>query len=78
MFLCGITLVPWQRSSGQQTWVFSVLFNVDDVGFGESVQRSAHLLKLLLERGKEQRYLPEPARSLFIVDLTNQEEAEKR
>ena len=36
------------------------------------------LSMLLMERGLEQGYLPEPAKSLFILDTPGQEEASRR
>ena len=43
-----------------------------------SAIRSAQLLKLPVERGSDQGYLPKPAKSLFISDSLDQEEAAKR
>ena len=40
--------------------------------------RSAQLLKLLIKRGPDRGYLPEPAKSLFISDTPGQEAAAKR
>ena len=53
-------------------------FYADNAMFDGSTQRSAHLLKLLMERGVEQGYFPEPAKSLFISDTPGQEEATSR
>ena len=41
------------------------------------MRRSAQLLKLLMKRGPDQGYFPEPAKSLFILDNPGQEEAAK-
>ena len=41
-------------------------------------QRSAQLLNLLMKRGPDRGYFPEPANSLFILDTPGQEEAAKR
>ena len=48
------------------------------MAFDESARRSAQLLKLVMERGTEQGYFPEPAKSLFISDTPGQEEAARR
>ena len=52
-------------------------FYADDVALDGSAQRSAQLLKLLMKRGPDQGYFPEPAKSLFISDTPGQEEAAK-
>ena len=44
------------------------LFYADDAVFDGLSQRSAQLLKLLMERGPDQGYFPEPDKSLFISD----------
>ena len=54
------------------------LFYADDAAFGVSAQQSAQLLKLLMKRGTNQGYFPEPAKSLFILDTTGKEEASRR
>ena len=53
-------------------------FYAYDAAFDGSVQRSAQLLKLLMKRGPDRGYFPEPARSLFIMDTPGQEEAAKQ
>ena len=45
--------------------------------FDGSEQCSAQLLNLLMKRGADRGYFPEPAKSLFISDTPGQEEAEK-
>ena len=47
-------------------------------GFCGSARHSAQLLKLLMKRGPDQGYFPEPAKSLFISDTPGQEEAAKQ
>ena len=39
---------------------------------------SAQLLKLLMKRGSDRGYFPDPAKSLFILDIPGQEEATMR
>ena len=53
-------------------------FYADDAAFDSLTQRSTQLLKLLMKRGPDRGYLPEPAKSLFISDTPVQEEAAKR
>ena len=53
-------------------------FYVDDAAFDGLARRSAQLLKLLIKRGTDQGYLTEPAKSLFILDNPDQEEAAKK
>ena len=50
----------------------------DDGAFDGSARRSAQLLKLLMKRGPDRGYFPEPAKSLFILDTSGQEAAAKR
>ena len=40
--------------------------------------RNSQPLKLLMQRGADQEYFPDPAKSLLISDFPDQEEAEKR
>ena len=49
-----------------------------DAAFDGSARRSAQLLKLLMRKGPDQGYFPEPANSLFISDTPGQEAAAKR
>ena len=41
-------------------------FYADDATFDGLVRRSAQLLNLLMKRGLDRRYFPEPGKSLFI------------
>ena len=50
----------------------------DDSAFDSSARQNAQLLKLLMERGTDQGYLPKPDKSLLISDTPEQEEAAKR
>ena len=50
-------------------------FYADDAAFDSLTQRSTQLLKLLMKRGPDRGYLPDPAKSLFISDTPGQEEA---
>ena len=53
------------------------LFYVDGVTFDGLARRSPQLLKLLMKRGPDRGYFPEPSKSLFISDTPGQEEAAK-
>ena len=77
MVLYGITLVPLAEELRAADPGLLSPFYADDVPFGGSAQLSAQLLKLLMKRGPDQGYLPEPAKSLFISAPLDQEEAEK-
>ena len=48
------------------------------MAFDISAQQSAHILKLLMRRGADWGYFPEPAKFLFISYTPGQEEAAKR
>ena len=53
-------------------------FYADDAASDGSARRSAQLLNLLMKRGPDQGYFPDPAKSLFISDTPGQEKAAKR
>ena len=53
-------------------------FYADDAVFDGLARKSAQLLKLLMERGADRGYLPDPVKSLFISDTPGQEEAASR
>ena len=50
----------------------------DDAAFDGLARRSAQLLKMLMKRGPDRGYFSEPAKSLFISDTPEKEEAEKQ
>ena len=78
MVLYGITLVPLaEELIGADLGLLS-LFYAYDAAFGGSERRSAQLLNMLMKRGPDRGYFPEPAKSLFILDTLGQEEAAKR
>ena len=54
------------------------LFYADDAAFYGSAQKSSQLLNMLMGRGMDRGYFPETAKSLFIVDSPEQEEAAKK
>ena len=53
-------------------------FYADDAAFNGSARRSVQLLKILMKRGTDRGYFPDPAKYLFILDTPVQEEAAKR
>ena len=77
MVLYGITLVPLAEDLRAEDPGLLSPFYADDAAFDGSAQRSAQLLKLLMKRGADQGYLPEPAKFLFILDTLGQEEVAK-
>ena len=77
MVLYGITLTPLAEELRTVDPGLLSPFYVDDAVFDGLVHRSAQLLKLLMKRGADRRYYPEPDKSLFISDNLGQEEAAK-
>ena len=78
MVLYGITLVPLARELRAAEPVLLSPFNADDAAFDFSERGSAQLLKLLMRTGLDRVYLPDPAKSLFILDTPGEKEAAKR
>ena len=63
MFLYGITLVPLSEELRAVDPGLLSPFYADDAAFGGLERRSAQLLKLLMKRGPDRGYFPEPAKS---------------
>ena len=78
MVLYGITLVPLTEVLIAADLGLLLAFYADDAAFDGSAQQSAQILELLMKRGLDQGYFPEPAKSLFISYTPGQEEAAKR
>ena len=78
MVLYGITLVPLAEYLKAADPGLLSAFYLYDAVFDGLARRSAHLLKLLMKRGPDRGYFPEPAKSLFISDNPGQEKASKR
>ena len=78
MVLYGITLFPFAEELRLADMGLLSLFYADDVAFEGLVLCSAQLLKLLMKRGPDRGYFPEPAKSFFISDTPWQEEVAKR
>ena len=78
MVLYGITLFPIaEELHAADPGILSPVY-VDDAAFNGSARCSAQLLKLLMKRGADWGYFPEPAKSLFISDTPEQEAGSKR
>ena len=78
MVLYGITLVPLAEDLiAAYPWILSP-FYVDNAVFDGSTRQSSQLLNLLMERGPDRGYFPDPAKSLFISDTPGKEEAARR
>ena len=73
--LYRITLVPLEEELQAADPGLIMPFNAYDAAFDVLARRSAQLIKLLIKRGSNQGYLPDPAKSLFILDTPIQEEA---
>ena len=78
MVLYGITLVPLAEELRAADPGLLSPFYADDAVFDGLARCSAQLLKLLTERGTDRGYVPEPAKSLFILDTLGQKEASRR
>ena len=78
MVLYGITLVPLTKELRAADTGLLSPFYADDAAFDGLVRRIAQLLKMLMRRGPDWGYLPEPAKSLFISDTPGQEASAKR
>ena len=68
MVMYGIILVPLAKEIIAADPGILSPFYVDDAAFDGSEQRSSQPLKLLMKRGTDRGYFPEPAKSLFILD----------
>ena len=62
MVLYGITLVPLYEDLRAADSRLLSPFNADNAAFDGSTRQSAQLLKILMKRGPERGYLPEPAK----------------
>ena len=78
MILYGITLVPLAEDLRAANLGLLSIFYADDTAFDGSARCSAQLFQLLMRRGRDRGYFPEPAKSLFILDTPVQEAAARR
>ena len=76
--LYGITLAPLAEELRAADSGLLSPFYGDDAEFYVSIRRSAHILNLLMERGTDRAFFPDPAKSLFISNTPGQEEAVRR
>ena len=68
MILYEITFVPLKEELRYVEPILLSLFYFNDAAFDGSARRSATQLRLLMDRGADRVYFPEPAKSLFILD----------
>ena len=78
MVFYGTTLVPLAEELRAADLGLLSPFYADNTTFDGLVRRIAQLLKLLIKRGPDRGYFPEPDKSLFISENPGQEEAAKR
>ena len=78
MVLYGIILVPLAKKLRVADPGLLSPFYTDDAAFDGSEHLSAHLLKLLMNRGPERGYFTKLAKSLFSLDTMGQEETTRR
>ena len=78
MTFYGITLISLDKELRAADLGLLSPFYADDVAFNVLARQSAHLLKLLMYRGPDQRYFPEMSQALVILDTLGQKEEEKR
>ena len=68
MVLYGFILAPLAEELRATDPVLLSPLYVNDAAFDGLSQRSAQLLRILMKRGPDQGYFPNPAKSLFISD----------
>ena len=78
MVLYRIALVPLAEELRAADPGLLSPFYADNAAFDGLARRRTQLLKLLMKRGPDQGYFPEPDNSLSILDTPGQEEAAKR
>ena len=72
MVLYRITLVPLAEELRAADPGLLPPFYADNAAFNGSERRSAQLLNLLVKRGTDRGYFPEPAKPLFVLDTPSQ------
>ena len=72
MVLYGNTLAPLAKELRAADLGLLSPFYADNAAFNSLARRSAQILKLLMKRGTDKGYFPEPANSLFISDTLGQ------
>ena len=78
MVLYSITLTPLAEELRAADPGLLSSFYADDASFYGSARCSAQLLKLLMRRGPDRGYFPDPDKSVFISETPGQDEATKR
>ena len=78
MVLYGITLVPLVEELRDADPPLLSPFYTNDATFDGLAWRSTEQLILLIDRGPDRGYFPEPAKSLFIANNPEKKEAAKR
>ena len=69
MVLYVTTLIPLAKELRVAEPGILSLFYADDMAFDGLERKSSQLLKMLMKRGADLGYFPEPAKSLFISDI---------
>ena len=72
MVLYEITLVPMAEEIRVADPGFLSPFYAFNAAFNSLARKSAQLSKLLMKRGPDRGYYPDPAKSLFIFDNLGQ------
>ena len=78
MVLHRTTLVPLAEELRAADPGLLSSFYMDDAAFGGLARQKSQLLILLMKRGPDRRYFPDPDKSLFISDTLGQEAVAKR
>ena len=78
MVLYRITLDPLAEDLRDADPKLLSPFYTNDAAFEGSARRSAAQHRLLMERGTDRGYFPEPAKSLFIAENPEEKEEAKR
>ena len=78
VLLYGIALYPLVEKLRDADITLLSPFYANDAAFDGSMWRSAAQLRLLMDQGPDRGYFPEPAKSLFISDNLEDEEAERQ
>ena len=78
MVLYGISLVPLVEELRDADPTLLSPFYTDDASFDRSERQSEVQLRLLMDRGLDRCYYPNPVKSFFIADNLEEKEAEKR
>ena len=78
MVLHGVTLVSLTEALRDVDPTLLSLFYSVDTSFDGSEHRSAAQLRLLMDSRPDQGYLPDPYKSIFIVENLEEKEAANR